>query len=114
MNKPIEKLTAHFRNKISGAMAKVRVDEWDLDIYYKQTATLKEQSKIVELAQKGSTVEALVETLITRARNEDGTKMFAPADKMIMMNEVDPEVLIRVVGDMNSVDFESLENVEKN
>ena len=58
----------------------------------------------------------MVESLIVKARNEDGTKMFTMPDKMIMMNEVDPAVLIRVVSEINSVtgEEEDLEKVEKN
>lgn len=110
---PMEKITAHFRNKIAGEMQSIVVPEWDTTIYYKQTATLKEQSKIVELAQQGKTVEALVETLITKARNQDGTKMFKPADKTVFLHEVDPDVVIRVVGEMNQAE-DTQETVEKN
>jgi hypothetical protein len=114
MSKPIEKLTTHFRNKISGEMSQINVPEWELDIYFKKSTTLKEQSKIIELAQQGKTVEALVETLIVKARNQDGTKMFGPLDKQVFLNEVDPDVIVRVVGEMNAVDFDSLDDVEKN
>jgi len=115
MNTPLQNATAHFRSKISGEMSSLKVEEWDLTIYYKPSATLKEQSKIIELSQKGNTVEALVETLIQRARNEDGTKMFAPADRQVFMNEVDPEVIIRVVSEINGVDDElDLDDAGKN
>lgn len=115
MSNPLDKMTSHFRTRISGEMRKIHVDEWDLDIYYKEVNTLQEESKLIELAQKGKTVEALVETLITKARNADGTKMFKPINKVVMMNEVDPAVLIRVVGEMNSMEQElTVENVEKN
>lgn len=114
-NTPLNKITAHFRNKIAGEMKKLAVEEWGMDIYYKTTATLQEQSKIIELAQKGSTVEALVETLIMKARDKDGNKIFKSADKTVLMNEADPDVLIRVVGQLNSViDMETPEQVEKN
>lgn len=104
MSSPIEKATAHFRSKISGEMSAINVEEWGLKIYYKPSATLKEQAQIIEYSQKGATVEALVETLIQRARNEDGTKMFSKADKQVFMNEVDPEVIIDVVSRINGVD----------
>jgi hypothetical protein len=116
MSKVLEKATAHFRNKIGGDMKKVHVPEWECDIYYKQSNTLKEQAKLIELAQQGKTVEALVETLITKARNQDGTKMFTLPDKATFMNEVDPKILIRIVSDMNEVvdeDFDQAQ-VEKN
>lgn len=116
MNKVIEKATAHFRNKVGQQLRKIEVKEWDTTIYFKPTMTLKEQSGIIELTNTGKTVEALVETLIVKARNEDGSKMFLPADRVIMMNEIDPNVLIRVVGEMNmaSAEINDLEAVEKN
>jgi len=115
MTNPLDKMTSHFRTKISGEMRKVHVEEWDVDIWYKEVNTLQEESKLIELAQKGKTVEALVETLITKSRNADGTKMFKKLDKITMMNEVDPGVLIRVVGEMNDANDESnIEIAEKN
>lgn len=116
MSKILERATAHFRAKIGGEMRKIHVPEWECDIYYKPSNTLKEQAKLIELAQQGKTVEALVETLIIKARNQDGTRMFTMPDKMTFMNEVDPKVIIRVVGDMNEVADEDYnqEQVEKN
>lgn len=114
MSKAIDKITAHFRNKISGEMLSIYVEEWDTKIFYKGSNTLKEEGRLIELAQKGQTIEALVETLIMKARNSDGTKMFSPADKTVFMNEADPQVLIRVVSEMNSEGFTSAEEVEKN
>jgi hypothetical protein len=116
MNKVIDKATAHFRNQISGEMKSVTVPEWgDSKIFWKSSTTLRDEGKILELSQAGKTVEALVESLILRARNEDGTKMFTFADKMVFLNEVDPKVLIRVVGEMNNI-TEDLDRdaVEKN
>jgi len=114
MSKVLEQATAHFRNKISGEMKSITVPEWgDAEIFFKGANTLQEESRLLELAQKGKTIEALVETLITKARNKDGSKMFKMADKITFMNEVDPSVLIRVTGEMN-VDNDELEIVEKN
>jgi hypothetical protein len=114
MSKVLEKATAHFRNKISGDMKSITVPEWeDAEIFFKEANTLQEESRLLTLAQQGKTVEALVETLITKARNKDGTKMFKMADKPTFMNEVDPTVLIRVCSEMNSVDS-NMEIVEKN
>ena len=115
MNKVIDKATAHFRNQISGEMKSITVPEWgDAEIFWKSSTTLRDEGKILELSQAGKTVEALVESLILRARNEDGTKMFTFADKMVFLNEVDPRVLIRVVGEMNNVQDLDLDNAEKN
>jgi hypothetical protein len=115
MSKIIENATAHFRNKIGGQMAHVEVPEWDTKIYFKTVSTLKEESRIVELTQQGKTVEALVEGIIIRSRNEDGSKMFTIADKPALMNEIDPGVIIRVASEMNNATAaESLEQAEKN
>ena len=111
----MEKATSHFRSKLSGELKSIHVPEWDSTIYFKETITLKEQSKLIELATTGKTTEALVETLITKARNQDGTRMFTVADKIVFMNEVDPQVLIRVVGEVNNYNIDaSGEDVEKN
>lgn len=114
-NQVLDRATAHFRSKITGEMKKITVPEWECDIWFKSANTLKEESKLVELAQQGKTVEALVETLIIKARNQDGTKMFTPLDKVVFMNEVDPNVLIRVVSEINGVSaLQSLETEAKN
>lgn len=116
MNKVIDKATNHFRQKLSADMLSVYVPEWDAKIFFKPTITLKEQSKLIELATSGKQVEALCESLIVKARNEDGTKMFGPADKVVLMNEVDPQVIIRVVGEINEINGEAAdaETAEKN
>ena len=111
----MEKATAHYRTKISGEMKYISVPEWDSKIYFKEANTLREEAKLVELAQAGKTVEALVETLITKSRHEDGTKMFSLADKATFMNEVDPGIVIRICSEMNALNAESnVEIAEKN
>lgn len=117
MNKIIDKATSHFREKLNADMKSIKVPEWDATVFFKTTVTLKEQSKLIELASQGKQVEALVESLIVKARNQDGTKMFSPADKVILMNEVDPNVVVRVVTEMNSLldeDTVDQETIEKN
>jgi hypothetical protein len=114
MSKILEKATAHFRNQISGEMRKITVPEWECDIYVRQSSTLREESKILELSQQGKSVEALVESIIVKARNVDGSKMFTMPDKMVFMNEVDPNVIIRIAAEMNNVPLGGLDEVEKN
>lgn len=116
MTRVLDRATAHFRNQISGEMQSISVPEWDTKIFFKTATSLKEEGKILELTQQGKSVEALVESLISRARNEDGTRIFNAADKVTFMNEVDPKILIRIVGEMNQVSAEELDlgNAEKN
>jgi len=40
--------------------------------------------------------------------------MFASADRVALMNEVDPKIIIRIAGAINGVDADSLEDIEKN
>jgi len=109
MSKILEKATAHFRNQISGEMKMIEVSEWETKIYFKSASSLKDEGRILELSQQGKTIEALVESLIIRARNEDGSRMFTQADKPTFLNEVDPKVIIRIVGDMNTMSFNPAE-----
>jgi len=110
----LEKATAHFREKLSGELKSIKVPEWDLEIWFKTVTNLKEQSKLVELAAQNKTVEALVESLILKARNADGTKMFTNADKVTFMNEVDPNIVIKVVGEINDAIDQNDGEIEKN
>jgi hypothetical protein len=115
MSKILEKATAHFRAKLSADSLSVYVPEWETKVFFKATITLKEQSKLIELATTGKTVEALVETLLVKARNEDGSKMFTQMDKQVLLNEVDPQVLIRVVSEINgAVETNDVDAIEKN
>lgn len=110
----IQKATEHFRSKLDGSLEKFSVPEWETDIYFYPTTPLKDESSIFKLQQEGKTVEALVQSLIVKCRNSDGSKMFTPADRAALLNEVDPKIIIRVAGQLNGIDSEALEDVEKN
>lgn len=110
----IENAVKHFRSKLDGSLEKFSVPEWECDVYYTHSSTMKEEAAILKLQQEGKTVEALVQSLITKARNSDGTAMFKPADRASLMNEVDPKVIIKVAAAVNGADLDSLEDVEKN
>ena len=110
----LEKATQHFRSKLDGSLEKIRVDEWDTDVYFYPTSPLKDESSILKLQQEGKNVEALVQSLIIKARNADGSRMFATADRVTLMNEVDPKVILKVAAAINGVDDDSLDEVEKN
>lgn len=110
----LDKATQHFRSKLDGSLQKLHVPEWEADVYFYPTAPLRDESTILKLQQEGKTVEALVQSLIVKCRNADGSKMFAQADRVTLMNEVDPKVIIRVAGHINGIDTDTLEEVEKN
>ena len=97
----LDNARGHFKSALAQQMMKIDVPEWNATIYFKAATSFAVEQKIIELHAKGHMVEALVETLLNKALLEDGKKMFAPADKVVFMREVDPEVIIRVVAEMN-------------
>lgn len=93
----------HMYNVLSQGLNKIEVPEWKTTIYFKAASTFAQEQKIIELHSKGRLVEALVETLIMKSLDAEGNKIFTAADKVVLMREVDPEVIIRVCGEMNDV-----------
>jgi hypothetical protein len=96
----------------------IPVPEWNVTVYYWPDMTLSERREIFALVkqQDGATVldmEAMAITLIVRARDKDGKKMFHKAEKVELMNEYDPDVIARVVSAMNA-DPVDLGDAEKN
>ena len=93
----INSATSHFKTKLTDKLEWVDVPEWDnAKIYFKSSANLKQTEEVVALYRDNKIAEALVIVLITRALNEDKTKMFTNADKFDLMNNVDPETVTRI------------------
>ena len=109
----LENAKTHFKGKLSGEMKKMKVDEWQTDIYYKSAYSFAAEQKIIDLQQQGKTVEALVESVIVKALDPEGKPMFTKFDKNALMHDVDPQVLIRVATELNSATSE-YETVAKN
>lgn len=94
--------TKHFKDQLASGLKSVEVPEWNTTVYYKSATPFSVEQKIIALHAKGELVEALVETLIAKALDEDGKKLFKMADKPVLMNEVDPNVIIRLATVMNA------------
>ena len=114
----LDNAVAHFTTQRS-ELSLVEVPEWGKDgvpakIYYYAAMNLHEKSEIFKyFTGEGANVEGLAVSLIVRARNEDGSKMFGKADRLRLMREVDSDVLARVVTEMGLA-VESMEDAEKN
>ena len=111
----LEKATEQFRNKISGELQYVLVPEWGepdkpLKIYYKPALNFKAQNKILALFKQDKDDEAVCQSLIIKALDEDGKHIFKQTDMPNLLREVDPEIVNRILGDMatNIDDAESL------
>lgn len=111
---PIQKAQTHFQKKLSKELHQTRVEEWDLDVYFREVSTLRQEAQIVELAQAGKTVEALVTTIINKALDEKGTPMFTMGDKAALMNEADPAIVLDLARKLNGGDLPKVEDIEKN
>jgi hypothetical protein len=105
--------TEHYKAQLSGDMRKIEVPEWESTIYFKPITSLADEQKVVKLHSEGKIIEGMIESLIQKACDADGKKLFKSADRVTMMHEVDPEVLMRIAGQINntvSTDAEELGN----
>jgi hypothetical protein len=97
-----DKISQHYQQSIAGDLQKYHCEEWGTDIYFRTTHPFKDESKIVDLATKGNLVDALVETLIVKAKDANGKRLFTDADRVKLLNEADPSVIIKVAGAINN------------
>jgi len=102
-NPVLDKAIEHFKS-VDNNLKELWVEEWDTTIYYKEKSAFRDQSAIMQLHQQGKVVEALVETIIVKSLNKDGSKMFKPAERTILLNNVDPDVLVKIATSLNTVD----------
>lgn len=112
--KAIDAVSKHFRMKLAEGLEVYHVDAWNLDVYYRKINTLKQEARIVELSTQGKSVEALVETIIIKALDQEGNALFGPHDKTVLMNEADPNVILELSRALNRSDLPSVEEMEKN
>lgn len=99
----LENAKKHYREQLSGAARCIEVPEWgqgdEPAHIYVRPETLEQRdsyySLIVENKLKGFAM-----CIITRARNEAGKRMFSKASLQTMLTEFDPDVVIRVAGEI--------------
>ena len=110
----LDQATKHFEAKL-GEMQSFKVPEWGTTVYFRPV-TLDEQGVIFGLQNQGKSADAVAMTIILRARNEDGTRMFKKADKFEIMHKVVPDVITKIINAMGEVDLidEDEEELAKN
>jgi len=106
------KAKTHWRKRIVGPMGSVEVPEWDSTIFFRPT-TLAERNAIFKYSAQDS-LESLAQTLIIRALNADGKRLWSNAKKKEMMEEWDPDVIASVVMAMNDEPETTVEDARKN
>jgi len=108
----LAKAKTHWREKLVAPMESVAVSEWDTVIFFKPT-TLAQRNTIFRYVNDGS-LESLVQTLIIRALDEDGKRLFSNADKKDLMEKVDPDIIVNVITAMNEERETTIEDARKN
>ena len=78
-------------------------------IYFKPSLNFSQQEKILALSDQGKKAEAIVEALIQRALDADGSRLFKSMDRTELMKHTDPEIISRIVGEMSGDDLDDLE-----
>lgn len=105
MNPVLDKAKSHFAEIANKGMESLDVPEWGTTVYWKTGGlNFASQAKVIELQQSGKTAEALVEMLLMRALDENGKRMFKTAEKTVIMNQVDPNVILKIVTAMGESD----------
>ena len=116
----LESAKGHWKQNLGGDLASVDVPEWPdpsgepTTIFFKSGINFTQQEKILKLSDEGKKAEAIVESLIQRALDVEGKRMFKSADRVILMREVDPEIIGRIVAEMGQNDEHDISEMEKN
>lgn len=110
----LEAATGHFKEKLGGKLGKYKCKEWGIDIYYKSTSSLAVENRIMAFQQQGKTAEALVESVISKALDKNGEKLFKTTDRATFLHEIDPNVIIRIATVLNNANADSVEDIVKN
>ena len=111
----LDSAAEHWRENADAELHEVKVPELGESVWFKSTAgmTGNEFTKYMKMVQSEAFDERIVDQLILRGRNEDGTKKFRPADKKQLMTTVDPYLLGRIVNDMARIDNEAEDKEKK-
>ncbi len=112
-NSILDNAKEHFNEQLNNELKSFEVPEWKATVYYRPTMTFREQTKILDLQTSGKTSEALIETIIIKALDKDGKHLFNNADRVTLMNEADPNVVVKVAASLNGVNLPA-EQVEGN
>ena len=99
----LDRAKAHFDNQ---EIKRIEVPEWGDDdgnpaIIMAEPFTLSDRKSLAKFAD-GDDMEFLVRLVIMKALDEDGKKIFDLSDKPVLMNKVDPAVILRVANQISA------------
>lgn len=98
----LEQAKSHFKSKLNTPRI-IEVPEWGTEDeplkIYVWPSNLMERDRIY---QHVGSLESLVETVIVRAKDAEGKPLFKTVHRQELLREVDPDVLARIVTEMNN------------
>ena len=104
----------HFSEKMFG-LGCLTVPEWGgSQIYYKRSMNFRDQGVVLKLHGDNKPADAVIMTLILKALDKDGKKIFTKSDMTEMSLHYDPEVVSRIVTEMSDDEPVTVEDAVKN
>lgn len=100
----LEKAKKHYAAKLEAEPRKLDIPEWGATVYIRPGISLQNLGEIMALAQDGKTAEAMALTCIYRLVDETGSPVFRKVERTEIMRSVDPDVLARIVSEINDND----------
>lgn len=97
----LEKAQEHFSLIHDAELNSYYVEQWKDTVYFRSTMTWKEQAVILDATSTGNASDALIQTILIRALDKNGGKLFSKVDKVVLENDVDPAVIVDIVGAIN-------------
>ena len=107
-----ENALKHYRDKLSGELLSIHVEEWGGKIYYRDVLNGKKQSAVMSLYAKDKHIEAMTMSLIVRALDKDGNSIWNPKELLEVMREYDNNVISNVVSEITK-DEPTVEEAKK-
>ena len=103
MSDILERAKAHFDKQ---EIIEIEVPEWEDEagnptVVYSKPFTLGERKKLYKFA-KDDDMEFLVRLVIMKALDQAGNPIFDIADRITLMNSVDPKIITRVANAMTT------------
>lgn len=93
----IDQITAHFNRQ---EMRRIEVPEWGEEgqplVIFSRPMTLEEKQKLLNVGERDGRLMMLVETLIMKALDANGGRLFQIDAKKSLKSNADPDVLARV------------------
>ena len=98
-----QRAQAHFLEKRE-RLVSVEVPEWGGRVYFHPAMSARERAAIWKYYGDGDNYGAILESILVRALDENGRRLFAEAARDELRDRYDPDVLERISIEMGSFD----------